>query len=100
MFVEGGKKEHYRYVWTKAGNVNTWVQQLPKMIYLMPVHTVHKDLIYITIAQPHSERTMCEFWKKRGGERGGGGTENTLMISFNEEISIADMTVVEPCGTV
>jgi len=43
---------------------------------------------------------MCEFWKKRGGERGGGGTENTLMISFNEEISIADMTVVEPCGTV
>jgi hypothetical protein len=27
-------------------------------------------------------------------------TENTLMNSFNEEISIADMTVVEPCGTV
>lgn len=42
---------------------------------------------------------MCEFWKKRGGERGGGGTENTLMNSFNEEISsIADMTVAEPYG--
>jgi len=39
---------------------------------------------------------MCE---KRGGERGDGGTENTLMNSFNENISsIADMTVAEPCG--
>ena len=42
---------------------------------------------------------MCEFRKKSAGERGGGGTENTLMNSLNEEISsIADMTVAEPCG--
>lgn len=62
-------------------------------------HSPLRDLMHITIAQPHSERTMCEFRKKCGGERGDGGTENTLMNSFNEEISsIADMTVAEPYG--